>query len=86
MKKRFEYKILDIKYNVWTGKFNEDEIVKPKLRIRNLLRKKMSSNLKMYSIFYPHCTKSTFAVKIFRAFPNLLTFFLSLQSLMRILG
>ena len=45
MKKRFEYKILDVKYNVWTGKFNEDEIVKPKLRIRNLLRKKMSSNL-----------------------------------------
>jgi hypothetical protein len=28
MKKRFEYKILDVKYNVWTGKFNEDEIVK----------------------------------------------------------
>jgi hypothetical protein len=61
-------------------------LVKPRLRIRNLLQLKMTLNLKKYSIFYPHCSKTTVPGKNFRAFLASLPFSASSQSLTRNLG
>jgi hypothetical protein len=61
-------------------------MIKPRLRIRNLLQLKMTLNLKKYSFFCPQCNKTKIAVKNFQAFLASLPFSTSSQSLTPILG